>query len=107
MLCTSDKTFSMRSVNLSNTVLVATAVPDIDVCNNAFAANAVVIRDQVKEIIELAPAVPKLHKLSSLLRDRTYDEGQEDDEDDASIVGAIHSLVVSYHDIFLDALYSR
>ncbi|PPQ98496.1 hypothetical protein CVT24_003987 [Panaeolus cyanescens] len=86
VLCTKDKTYSMRSVNLSNTVVVATAVPDIDACNNDFSNDAVVIRDQVKEIIELAPAVPKLHKLMSLIRERVYDEGQEDDDDDPSIV---------------------
>jgi hypothetical protein len=36
------------------------------------------IRDQLHEILELVPVVPKLHRLSILLRDMEYDEGDED-----------------------------
>ncbi|OJA14423.1 hypothetical protein AZE42_06433 [Rhizopogon vesiculosus] len=71
VLCTSEKTYTVRSVALSNTVLVVTpsrSDPD----------GTVHIRDQLHEILELAPAVPKLHKLSVLLRDMEYDEGDED-----------------------------
>lgn len=56
---------------LSNTVLVVTpsrSDPD----------GTVHIRDQLHEILELVPVVPKLHKLSILLRDMEYDEGDED-----------------------------
>ena len=38
------------------------------------------IRDQLNEVIELVPSVPRLHKLKSLLRGREYDEGHEDDD---------------------------
>ncbi|KAG1734727.1 sister chromatid cohesion protein Dcc1 [Suillus paluster] len=71
VLCTSDKTYAVRSVVLSNTVLVVTpsrSDPD----------GTVHIRDQLHEIMELTPVVPKLHKLSILLRDMEYDEGDED-----------------------------
>ncbi|PPR07045.1 hypothetical protein CVT26_005246 [Gymnopilus dilepis] len=80
VLCTPDKTFGMRSVVLSNTLLVVTPVPDENA--SGFADDAVVIRDQLNEVIELVPAVPKLHKLSSLIRNRQYDEGQEDEPED-------------------------
>ena len=80
MLCTPDKTFGMRSVVLSNTLLVVTPVPDEHA--SGFADDAVVIRDQLNEVIELVPAVPKLHKLSTLIRNRQYDEGQEDEPED-------------------------
>jgi sister chromatid cohesion protein DCC1 len=80
MLCTSDKTFTMRSVILSNSLLMVTPPPDALSTN--FSDDGVVIRDQVNEIIELAPSVPKLHKLPTLLRGREYDEGQEDEEED-------------------------
>ncbi|KAH7920068.1 hypothetical protein BV22DRAFT_1040301 [Leucogyrophana mollusca] len=70
VLCTADKTYSLRSVVLSNTVIVATASKD--------AGGGVDIRDQLHEIIELVPAVPKLHKLTGLLRGLEYDEGDED-----------------------------
>ncbi|KDR83664.1 hypothetical protein GALMADRAFT_235995 [Galerina marginata CBS 339.88] len=82
VLCTAEKTFGMRSVGLSNTVLVVTPVPDEYA--SEFADDAVVIRDQLNEVIELVPVVPKLHKLFGLIRDRLYDEGQEDDPEDDS-----------------------
>ena len=46
------------------------------------------IRDQLKEIIELTPSVPKLHKLSRVLKDRQYDEGLEEDDEDDTVVGS-------------------
>ena len=75
VLCTSSTTYSMRSVVLSNTVLVVTSPADNG--PSSFSEETVVISDQVKEIIELVPAVPKLHKLTSLLRGRVYDENDE------------------------------
>jgi sister chromatid cohesion protein DCC1 len=78
VLCTEDKTFTMRSVALSNTILVVTPIPD-DPSSN-FSDDAVVIRDQLNEVIEPVPIVPRLHKLSAMIRDRQYDEGQEDDD---------------------------
>ncbi|KAG5650583.1 hypothetical protein H0H81_011722 [Sphagnurus paluster] len=78
VLCTADQTFAVRSVALSNTVLVVTPPPDAFSLN--FADESVVIRDQVTEILELTPSVPKLHTLSEILRGREYDDGQQDDE---------------------------
>lgn len=75
----------MRSIGLSNTLLVVTPAPDD--CASQFADDAVVIRDQLKEIIELTPSVPKLHKLSKLLKDGQYDEGLEEDDEDDGVVG--------------------
>jgi sister chromatid cohesion protein DCC1 len=66
-------------VNLSNTLLVVTPPPDTAL---DFADDAVVIRDQVNEILELAPAVPKISKLVALLRGREYDESNEDDDEE-------------------------
>lgn len=77
VICTVDKTYSMRTVGLSNSVLVITPPPDAFA--SKFTDNGVVIRDQLNEIIELAPIVPKLHKLSTLLRGREYDEEHEED----------------------------
>jgi sister chromatid cohesion protein DCC1 len=71
VLCTEDKTFTIRSVALSNAVLVVTPNPDDS-------DDAVVIRDQLNEIIELVPIVPKLHKLSTVIRDRQYDDDDDD-----------------------------
>jgi hypothetical protein len=72
----------MRTVDLSNSVLVITPPPDAFA--SKFTDTGVVIRDQLNEIIELAPIVPKLHKLSTLLRGREYDD-EEHDEDASSV----------------------
>ena len=60
---------------MSNSVLVVTSPPDAS-DSAEFTEDGVVIRDQVNEIIELTPSVPKLHKLATLLKGREYDEGQ-------------------------------
>jgi sister chromatid cohesion protein DCC1 len=60
-------------------VLVVTSSPDSSLAG--FPNDEVVIRDQVNEIMELTPSVPKLHRLATLLRGREYDEGQEEKED--------------------------
>jgi hypothetical protein len=82
--CTSNKTYAVRSVVLSNSVLVVTRPPDPADGTAVVEGDTLVIRDQVKEILELVPSVPRLHKLGTLLRGLEYDEGQEDvdmDED--------------------------
>ncbi|KAG6334251.1 hypothetical protein ID866_4842 [Astraeus odoratus] len=71
VLCTTDKTYSLRSVLLSNTVLVGTPA-------RTDPEGTINIRDQIHEVLELAPSVPKLHKLPVLLRGMEYDEGDED-----------------------------
>ncbi|KAF5387770.1 hypothetical protein D9615_000479 [Tricholomella constricta] len=78
VLCTAEKTFAVRSVALSNSVLVVT--PPLDASAPNFTDDALVIRDQINEILELTPSVPKLHALTALLRGREYDDGQENDE---------------------------
>ena len=45
------------------------------------ASKDVVIRDTIHEILELVPTLPKLQKLSGMLRGREYDEGHDEDED--------------------------
>ncbi|KAI0790829.1 sister chromatid cohesion protein Dcc1 [Abortiporus biennis] len=79
VLCTANKTYALRSVVLSNSVLVVTPPmnnsegnPDTDV----------VIRDELHEILELVPCVPKLQGLRGMLRGRVYDEGHEDEDED-------------------------
>ena len=83
----------MRSIGLSNTILVVTPFPDD--CSTEFAEDAVVIRDQLNEVIELIPAVAKLQKLSVLIRDRQYDEGNEEEveEHDGVVCAPFHVLI--------------
>jgi len=72
VLCTDDKTYSIRSVSLSNSVLVIT--PGVQ--------DQVVIRDTSHELLQVAPILPRVHRLAGLLRGREYDEGREDLDDD-------------------------
>ncbi|EPQ57498.1 hypothetical protein GLOTRDRAFT_39106 [Gloeophyllum trabeum ATCC 11539] len=76
VLCTDEKTYTMRSVVLSNSVLVLTPAPEA----GEGMGDKVVIQDELHDIIELVPSLPKLHKLKGILRGLEYDEGYEDEE---------------------------
>lgn len=77
VLCTADRTYTLRSVTLSNSVLVVTPPSDLSSTDED-----IVIRDQLHEIFEAIPCIPRLQKLSGLLRGRDYDEGHEEDEEE-------------------------
>ncbi|TFK54270.1 hypothetical protein OE88DRAFT_1723980 [Heliocybe sulcata] len=77
VLCTDEKTYTMRSVVLSNSVLVVTP-PQTEEGQ----VDRIAIRDQLHDVIELVPSLPKLHKLKGILRGAEYDEGHEDEEMD-------------------------
>ncbi len=40
------------------------------------------IRDELREVLELVPCVPRLQKLNVLLKGREYDEGHDEGDDD-------------------------
>lgn len=90
VLCTANKTFAVRSVVLSNSILVVTPPPDASSLD--FADDAVVIRDQVTEVLELTPAVPKVHTLSALLKDKEFDGDLDDDDGHAETMNRTVSL---------------
>lgn len=71
VFCTADKTYALRSIQLSNTLLVTTP-------SRTNPEGTINVRDQLHEVLELVPSVPKLHKLSVLLKGMEYDEGDED-----------------------------
>lgn len=73
VLCTGDKTYSIRSVSLSNSILVVGPGERQDKID---------IRDTNRELLQVTPILPKLHRLVGLLRGREYDEGREDLDDD-------------------------
>jgi len=72
VLCTADKTYALRSVTLSNSVLVVNA-------NET--SGEMVIRSQLNDILELVPSVPRLHRLGGLLKGMEYDENAADEDD--------------------------
>ena len=69
VLCTSNKTYVVRSLVLSDSVLDVTRPPGPD----AMDGDAIAIRDQVNEILELIPSVPRLHELGTLLKGLEYE----------------------------------
>jgi sister chromatid cohesion protein DCC1 len=75
VLCTSDKTYNIRPVMLSNSVLMVSPSPHID-----GSENQVIIQDSLDELLELVPAVPKLHQM----KEHEWEEGHEEDEDESS-----------------------
>ncbi|KAH9914022.1 sister chromatid cohesion protein Dcc1 [Fomitopsis serialis] len=82
VLCTADKTYTTRSIVLSISVTVATAGIGEDTSTDEPSyLTGTKVRDQLNEILELVPSVPRLHKLDVLLRGKEYDEGQEGDDD--------------------------
>jgi hypothetical protein len=76
VLCTSNKTYNIRSVTLSNSVLVVSPRPDVDDGGE----DQVVIQDSLSELLELVPAVPKLYRMNVLLKGHEWEEGQEVEE---------------------------
>jgi len=76
VLCTSDRTYDIRSVTLSNNVLVVCPPP-----NGDGYSDQVVIQDSLKELLELVPTVPRLHRLKSLLKEYEWEEGHEEEDD--------------------------
>ena len=84
MLCTSDRTYNIRSVTLSNSVFVVSPSPDVGASDKQ-----VVIRDSLKELLELVPAVPKVHRMNVLLKEHEWEEGHEEDDENFSKVGTL------------------
>jgi sister chromatid cohesion protein DCC1 len=79
-LCTSNKTYNIRSVTLSNSVLLVSPSLHID-----GSENQVVNQDSLNELLELVPAVPKLHRVNVLLKAHGWEEGHEEEEDNESL----------------------
>lgn len=63
--------YQYEEVTLSNAYWILTAPQEGD-------AGEVVIRDTVKQIIELSPSIPKTYRLGGMLKDQLYDEGSEE-----------------------------
>ena len=64
VLCTSGKTYIICSVMPSISVLLAAPGPHFE-----GSENQVVIQDSLKELLELVPAVAKLHQMNVLLKE--------------------------------------
>ncbi|KAG8919857.1 hypothetical protein FRC01_001066 [Tulasnella sp. 417] len=77
VLCTRTTTYSLRTVQLSNSFLVVTGE---DAPSGSSKDH--IIRDTISELVELVPAVPKLERLTGLLKKNKYRAEEEDGSDD-------------------------
>ncbi|KAI0305572.1 sister chromatid cohesion protein Dcc1 [Multifurca ochricompacta] len=80
VLCTSERTYNIRSVALSNSVLVMSPSP-----NPNRSKDQVVIQDSLNELLELVPTIPKLHRFKALLKEYIWEEGQEEEDDNLGV----------------------
>ncbi|KAI5123696.1 hypothetical protein M0805_001723 [Coniferiporia weirii] len=67
VLCTADKTYTIRAITISNSFCILT--PPID-----GESGDAVLRDSVKQILELSPSLAKLHRLKGLLKGCEFNE---------------------------------
>ena len=74
VLCTSNKTYQIRSVTLSNSFYVVTPPQSAE-------EHDIHIRDTVHELLELTPCVPRLHKLDGLFKSSLYDDPADIESD--------------------------
>jgi sister chromatid cohesion protein DCC1 len=75
VICTPNKTYTLRSVNISNSLVVATGT--------GVSQNDISLSEDIHEIMELVPTMPKLDRLRGMLRGSEYGEDQiSEDEND-------------------------
>lgn len=68
VLCTKEKTYTLRSVVVSNALCLMTG-------SSSSEDGEVVLRETIHEILEVTPCLAKLHRLHDVLRGHEYDEG--------------------------------
>jgi sister chromatid cohesion protein DCC1 len=59
VICTEDKTYAVRTVVLSNTVMVASS--------STHEQNTVLVQDEIRGLLEMAPCLPRLHRVHEML----------------------------------------
>lgn len=74
---------------------------DIDGGGKPQEADAIVIQESLNEILELVPAVPRLHRLRGLLRGMEWEEGHEDEDYDEGDDGRLVCICYTYPDFEL------
>jgi sister chromatid cohesion protein DCC1 len=85
VLCTASRTYALRGVVLSNSVLVLSPPcrADADALPAASGSSAgterLLIRDTLHEILEVAPCLPRVHTLGARLRGAEYCEDEDED----------------------------
>lgn len=95
VLCSKNKTYALRSVTLSNSILVATP-PLSDEAFDITNQNVLVIRSSVSQILEVSPSLPKLQRLEALLRGATYNEADDEDRAGGDDTGLVSQATLKF-----------
>ena len=90
------------ALTLSNSVLLVSPSPHID-----GSENQVVSQDSLNELLELVPAVPKLHRINVLLKEHEWEEGHEDGDDNDESYRAVSTGDRSYTPQWRGLLFSK
>ncbi|KIM31341.1 hypothetical protein M408DRAFT_15130 [Serendipita vermifera MAFF 305830] len=77
VLCTENKTYALRSVNVSNSLHVTTGPED---SLGSGPGNSIFLNEGIHEIMEIVPTVPKLDRLRGILRGSEYGEEEWDND---------------------------
>lgn len=77
VICTSNKTYALRTVNISNSLVVTTGVGTSQL--------DILLGEEIHEIMELVPAVPKLDRLKGMLRGSEYGEDQMSEDENENV----------------------
>lgn len=80
VLCTASKTYALRSIALSNTILLTSPALSSHESESE-TVEKLIVHDEISQLIELIPTAPKLQRLGSMLKGCEYDEGHEVDEE--------------------------
>ena len=70
VFCTAEKTYAIRSITLSNTFCILSP-PREGECGD------LLIRDNAQQMLEITPSMPKLYRLTSLLKGNELHDNEE------------------------------
>lgn len=88
VLCTESRTYALREVSQSNSLLLCSINRGHpDGTEKRDKAPTLVLHNNISSLLEMAPVVPRLERISSLLKDSMY-AGDDAEQDKVSIMRA-------------------
>ena len=85
MLCTPSKTYAVRSVQISNELVLfapTTVAPSFWEEGAGLATKGLEVRDTLHELLELSECVPRVGRIEHVLKNQAWDGLEEDREED-------------------------
>jgi hypothetical protein len=72
VICTPTSTFQLRTISLSNSLLVLEKPPVQPVASSSSTAPELHLQDTIHEILELIPIVPRLNRIEKILKEGAW-----------------------------------